>query len=107
MDLDYYLLRKRVYESEIYNNKNIVNLLEEKMYFFNESASDLNDNESTKIKIEISNLLIQQKNIKEQLNKCKNQIYMLCDHEFIKDDIEISPDNCECIEYCKICKHTN
>lgn len=117
MDLEYYLLRKSVYESDIYNNECILCLLEDKLDFLNNSTSELNDDELIIkselnndeviiIKTEIQNLLIQQKDIIEKLNICREKVILLCDHDFVKDDIEISPDNCVCIECCKICDYT-
>ena len=122
MDLEYYLLRKSVYESDIYNNECILFLLEDKLIFLHNSTSELNDQELNNdeviikselndeeviiIKTEIQNLLIQKKNIIENLNICREKVILLCDHDFVKDDIEISPDNCVCIEYCKKCDYT-
>ena len=116
MDLEYYLLRKSVYESDIYNNECILFLLKDRLDFLHNSTSELNDQELNDqelndeeviiIKTEIQNLLIQQKDIIEKLNICREKVILLCDHDFVKDDIEISPDNCVCIECCKICDYT-
>ena len=53
-------------------------------------------------------------------NKCKKQIndveyYIqrieteinnLCEHNYIEDDIDVSPDTSQKIRYCSICEHT-
>ncbi len=104
MDLEYYLLRKKCYETEIYNNKSIINLLEEKIFFSCPFESDINE-EYISLKKEIKNLSTKQKNLEEELKQCRENINCLCVHDFETDLIEISPDNCKTITYCKICEY--
>ena len=39
-------------------------------------------------------------------NICDEKIIELCEHEFIDDTIDITPDKSENITYCRICSFT-
>ena len=50
------------------------------------------------------NVFLQQKLYVQYLkSECLKQIYLLCEHEFIDDTIDIDPDRSKTIRYCKYC----
>ena len=44
--------------------------------------------------------------IKYLINNVNNTICQLCDHIFVEDEIDLSPDMSKRIEYCKVCEYT-
>ena len=34
-------------------------------------------------------------------------MYKICRHDFVEDEIDITPEKSQRIEYCKICEYTN
>lgn len=107
MSIEYYLFCKKETESIIYNIKSIRNSLEEKQFFLSlyENKEDLTE-ELNNIKVELNQYIIKQKETEKQLNMYREKIYSLCNHDFDIDLIEIAPDNCKYIEYCKLCEYT-
>jgi hypothetical protein len=109
MDVLFYLSLKKSYEK-------IKNNLENIIYSYNEinyiSTSDKNFNKKTSISpsinFEINDDLI---NFKKKLeNICltikiiNNLLFINCDHNFIHDNIDITPDKSTHIIYCSICE---
>jgi hypothetical protein len=43
----------------------------------------------------------------DQLAACEARINELCQHDFVEDDIDIAPDKCKHIRYCRICEYTS
>ena len=44
--------------------------------------------------------------IKYLINNVNNTICILCDHNFVEDEIDITPDRSQKIEYCTICEYS-
>jgi hypothetical protein len=44
-----------------------------------------------------------EKKSKEENNNSKDQCKIICNHEFIKDDIDLTPDRSQRIVYCTKC----
>ena len=89
MEINYFLSEKRkltdvlVYLNEIkiihYNNKNLID--------FKSVNNEIN---------EINETLL-------SLNKC---IFLICEHNFVDDLIDITPDVSKHITYCTVCEYT-
>jgi hypothetical protein len=108
MSLEYYLYCRNKYEniltyiesiddlcSNVINiTQNETNLLEEQYY--DNFLSEMNNNSLMKTK----------KQIKILKELCDTKIFILCDHEFVDDIIDITPDKSEKIIYCKKCEYT-
>jgi hypothetical protein len=45
--------------------------------------------------------------VEDELALCETRILELCTHDFVEDDIDIAPDKCKHIRYCKICEYTD
>jgi hypothetical protein len=50
--------------------------------------------------------IIKKTEIEQEIYKCDNTIYKLCDHDFIEDYIDLTPDTSQKIEYCSVCELT-
>lgn len=115
MSIDYFLNSKQKHEIlEIYFNE-ILNIytdliknteLQQNNIYYNEEDNDF----LKKIKQMYEEQL---KNYKQQLNEtietCKifeDLSQELCEHKYIVDLIDISPDKSTTIEYCEICGYT-
>ena len=51
-------------------------------------------------------MLKKKKRITNLKEECNQKIYDLCFHKIEEDFIDIGPDKCKCIKYCKICETT-
>lgn len=47
---------------------------------------------------------IKKTEIEQEIINCDNQIYKCCDHDFIEDYIDLTPDTSQKIVYCSICE---
>ena len=47
---------------------------------------------------------IKKTEIEQEIINCDNQIYKCCDHDFIEDYIDVTPDISKKIIYCTICE---
>ena len=70
--------------------------IENKIYSMTYNSSHYNFIKPEQLKTEINNC-------KNQLIKLKNQIYYICEHEWIEDYIDITPDKSKKIIYCHSC----
>jgi hypothetical protein len=107
MSLEYYLYCRKEYNDII----SYIDAIIEKYDLINDiTISEPNlDAEHYKIfKTEHNKLffLERQKQIKEFKKLCNEEIMKLCEHDFEVDLIDIKPEVCMCIEYCKICEYT-
>ena len=106
MDINYFLLCKNRYDKIIDSLDNII-----------ENNDDINFLTDKYIPEEIitthvmftkpinNNLFLQQKLYVQYLkSECLKQIYLLCEHEFIDDTIDIDPDTTKTIRYCRFCE---
>lgn len=108
MSLDYYLNCRRRYNNIIICLEEIVNNHE--LIFFETLKLDT---ELSDIIFDKLNLLQDRENLEDKLkyvknlkNICEVKIHELCNHEFVNDLIDISPDKSQTITYCKICDYT-
>jgi len=46
------------------------------------------------------------KEIKQSKEICYKKIISMCEHEYVEDYIDITPDRSDRIIYCEICEHT-
>ena len=107
MSLEYYLFCRKKYQyivkyldsidelyDDIINTTFDSNIIENENYYF--FLSQRNNNSLAEMK----------ENIILLKNICDEKIIELCEHEFIDDTIDITPDKSENITYCRICSFT-
>jgi len=108
MSLEYFLLSKKIYQKILNEINNIISVydnlleltdehrfgIEDEMY----NTIDPDNNRDIFIKNKQHILLLR--------DICDKNIERLCDHDFEKDSIDISPDISKTIEYCTICGYT-
>jgi|LauGreSBDMM110SN_4_FD.fasta_scaffold17390_2 hypothetical protein len=105
MDVLFYLSLKKSYEK-------IKNNLENIIYSYNEinyiSTSNKKFNNKPSVSFEINDDLINYKkkleNICLTIKIINNLLFINCDHNFIEDTIDITPDKSKSIIYCSICE---
>jgi hypothetical protein len=105
MDVLFYLSLKKSYEK-------IKNNLENIIYSYNEinyiSTSNKSFNNKPSVSFEINDDLINYKkkleNICLTIKIINNLLFINCDHNFIEDTIDITPDKSKSIIYCSICE---
>jgi hypothetical protein len=106
MSLEYYLLCREKYEHILKYLEGIEKLYDEMIEITSNCSFD-----------EMSyNIFLHDHNKKIFANKkedvyklkilCDNNIYKLCNHEYIHDSIDITPEKSENITYCAICGFT-
>lgn len=100
-NINYFLFLKKKYEQILYNLNEIDRLYEEII------TSDETVNEDVEYEI-ISQKENQNKinHIKKSVEFINQQIIQLCNHNFVEDLIDISPENSQTITYCTICQYT-
>ena len=93
-NIDYFLFLKKKYINILTYLTEIINSYEEMLLHNDEFAYECNKykNELAEIKFFIT---IVNKSI------CK-----LCQHEFVEDEIDLTPERSQKIEYCQICEYT-
>ena len=109
MSVDYYLQSKKVYKNISYHLKEIIDIYsefieltkdEENLYNYNKEADIMN---LLKIKTSYEDKLKELSFFKGFVN---DKIIALCNHEFIEDSIDITPDTSQNITYCSKCEYT-
>ena len=72
---------------------------------------DPNYNNDNSIRREIFKMIevriayeIKKTEIEQEIINCDNQIYKCCEHEFVEDYIDVTPDISKKIIYCTICE---
>ena len=110
MSLDYFLLCRQKYDRIIKQLDYVISLYQD--ICDNTNNEDL-DNPVTQIDFELYNpeynkrVFIEKKQCIEKIkNLCDVQIIKLCDHHFITDSIDITPERSQTIQYCSICEYT-
>jgi len=107
MSLDYYLYCRKEYDDiidyliEIINKYDLIcdNTISE--FELEKEYYEIFNTEHNK------NFFIDRLNHITHLRKiCHKKVLELCNHEFVDDIIDISPDKSKCISYCKVCEYT-
>jgi hypothetical protein len=107
MSLEYYLFCRKEYHSIISYLEEIVNRYELISDVTN-SEPELEPEYYEIFKPEYNKkfFIDKQKYVKQIKKICDRKILELCNHEYIDDYIDITPDRSKKITYCKICEHT-
>uniref|UniRef100_A0A6C0AQJ8 Uncharacterized protein n=1 Tax=viral metagenome TaxID=1070528 RepID=A0A6C0AQJ8_9ZZZZ len=106
MDINYFLLCKNRYDKIIHSLDNIIENLDDINFLTDKFVSDEIINTHVIFSKPINNDIFLQQKLYVQYLKCEclKQIYLLCEHEFIDDTIDIDPDRSTSIRYCKYCE---
>ena len=100
MRLNYFMLCKKMV-------KNNILLIDEIISNFETMYHDCNEIEHSKNILRLREEYIIKKKEQIQLIEIyKDKIYKLCNHEFIDDEIDITPERTQKITYCTICEST-
>jgi hypothetical protein len=94
INIDYFLFLKKKYISISSYLTEIINSYQELSLVNNDFLLQRN-----KYKKELAE-------IKDFINNINFSIYQLCQHEFVEDEIDLTPDSSQKIEYCQICECT-
>ena len=107
MSLEYYLICRKTYDKLLYELKNIICIFDEMPvchdidYNIIEIKQEINTMQHNKF------VFINQRiNIERQRNICNDKINLLCEHVFVEDMIDITPDRSINIRYCSVCEYT-
>ena len=115
MSLDYYIKLKYQNDHLKYSFEEIINNYDEMIYLAENKKELYKHDKNNRSEIIIINndltyffnmknkYLSHLEEIKRQKENIIKKIYELCVHNFIEDTIDIDPDRCKCIIYCKIC----
>ena len=108
MSLEYYLLCRNNYENIILNLRDIIENYDD--IFLHTAALNIDECENiidlhqhNAYKEEFKSKL---KYVKSLRLMCELKIQNLCNHEFVEDAIDITPERSQNITYCKICEYT-
>jgi len=97
MSVEYFLFLRKRYENMLQHFLEIKYIKEEIVFYSKQNYfTDLHSNSDLEKEIEFINSNIQY---------CDQQIKCLCNHIFVKDYIDITPDTSKLIEYCSICEY--
>jgi ppGpp synthetase/RelA/SpoT-type nucleotidyltranferase len=114
MDINYFLLCKKKYNNILSYFENIINECDD---IINELITNMqqknDDNIYEHVKTQLSNIYtlknqyIQEKErINYLIKECISNIQKLCNHQFVNDSIDITPEFSEKICYCTLCEYT-
>jgi hypothetical protein len=107
MSLNYYLFCRDAYNIIIRKLENIISIIEEVDEYTKKEVNLLETDIA--VENERHNLLFfsSRKEHMQLLRETYNKKIMdLCNHEFIEDTIDITPDRSQNIRYCSICEYT-
>jgi len=106
MDINYFLLLKKKYNHILSNIETIIDDCDDISYYTDEYVSNTDkalrmifNPELTKTKFKENKTHIEQMKA-----LCIQYINSSCSHEFIEDQIDITPDTTKTIRYCKFCE---
>ena len=108
MSINYYLFCRDSYNRVINSLEDIINIFEE----IDESIKE------EKLQLKSDAILLNQshnklffsfkkQDIQVLKNICDKKILEICNHTFIEDTIDITPDRSQNIRYCSICEYTD
>ena len=110
MCLKYYLFCRKYYQNLINNINDIIQNYEEmsNQYYIHIDAIKKENNirNFSSLDKEKKFYVEEKKRITNLKEECNQKIYDLCFHKIEEDFIDIGPDKCKCIKYCKICETT-
>jgi len=110
MSLKYYLFCKKYNQNLINNINDIIQNYEEmtnQYYIHIDAIIKENNTQNLSLLDKEKKFYVEEKKRITNLKKeCNQKIYDLCFHKIEEDFIDIGPDNCKCIKYCKICETT-
>ena len=108
MDINYFLLCRDKYDKIIAELDYILENLDDINFLTDKYVPEEIVNEYEMFTKPINtNIFLEQKLYFQYLkSECLKQIFLLCDHEFIEDIIDISLDRTKTIRYCKFCEET-
>jgi hypothetical protein len=110
MSLKYYLFCRKHYQNLIDNINNIIENYEEMTTQYHIHVDAIRkENESIKfftLNKEKNFYVEEKKRISFLKEECNKKIFNLCYHKIEEDLIDIGPDKCKYIKYCKICETT-
>jgi hypothetical protein len=106
MDINYFLLLRGKYNSML---SNINDMIETCIEINEYNAEFLTNNDRGLYMLFNSDankkqFIESQKHVQHLKNICNQYIHSLCNHEFVKDDIDIDPDRSNTISYCNLCQ---
>ena len=109
MDLEKYLLSRNHCNNVIMHLNSLIECYDT---FFINSLLHLDMNDAEYIMEQLNFLQMKEQfnsNLKYHIEikkQCESRINNLCEHDFIDDYIDITPDHSQKITYCKICNFT-
>ena len=114
MDINYFLLCKKKYNNIVSYLENIIDELDciiNELIVNIKQKNDDNIYEDVKMKLsniyDLKNQYIQEKErISYLIKDCYTNIQKLCNHQFVNDSIDITPEISEKICYCSLCEYT-
>jgi hypothetical protein len=109
MSLDYYLFCRNSYDVIIRDLQDIINILEEIEEYIKKEHVEEQTNLDIILANESDNKLFfstRKQHMHLLRNVCNTKIKELCNHNFITDTIDITPDKSQNIRYCSICEYT-
>jgi len=107
MSLDYYLICRKTYDKLLYELENIICLFDEitECPYIDYNIPEI-EQESNNIQHNKHFFITQRVNIGCLRNVCNDKINLLCEHVFVEDMIDITPDRSINIRYCSVCEYT-
>ena len=99
---NFLFLKKRYINILIY----LTEILSSYEELFNYNNDNDNDNYES-IAIQYNKYKREISEVKCLIDDINNEMYKICRHDFVEDDIDITPEKSQRIEYCKICEYTN
>jgi len=109
MNLDYFLLKKKIYNNLIRNLNSIISDYDELLEL--SLKNDQNNLglflfEISQIKKQKNKLLRYLKDVNTFQMICSNHVKTTCEHQFENDSIDITPERSQNICYCVVCGYT-
>ena len=107
MSLEYFLFCRKRYDSVINNLNSIIEQYKEINCVTNEEDTiDESQLAMFQVYSNLNAFILKRQHIKKLRQICQAKIISLCNHEYIDDEIDISPESSKKITYCSICEHT-
>ena len=104
MDINYFLLLRDKYNNILSYIDSIIDEFDGTIEFTEDYLKDTDNNTFLDIKMNKDFFLERKKHILYLKNLCNEYIEKICNHVFIEDVIDISPDESKAISYCKLCE---